>query len=257
MKIDDSIVQSYVNGISPETYKDCWIYSAFGRGCLFEDPDPGNREWVSKLCSKLKNQILNYVPRNEHLVRNLFPDFDTVARDYSIMLVVGFPDPYDAMVIEHDGKEYMVFDLIQFGADSLDEEYSCHRVLTHELIHMCLNRKYPKPVGLSYVDELNYTTFDEGFAHALTYPEDIAAFKFDDFLSEKYKHSKMQLQNALRETDTAKQKQYLISADAGDYWDKYASISGKLFLLNNLESIKDILLSGWGGFSERIMNDRC
>ena len=255
MTIDDSIARKYLSGEIPESYKNCWIYSALDEGYLFEDPDPKNREWVSKLCKKLKNQILNYLPRNEHTVRNLFPEFDAVVRDYTVLLVVGFPDPYDAMALEHDGKGYTIFDLIQFGADSLDETYNCHRVLTHELIHLCLYRQYPKPIGLSYIDELNYTAFQEGFAHALTFPENISEFTLDDFLADKYRCSKKQLQKALQETDADRQKQYLVSADTGDYWNKFASISGKLYLLNNLESIKAILLSGWTNFTEKILND--
>lgn len=38
---------------------------------------------------------------------------------------------------------------------------------------------------MPYLDELNYITFDEGFSHALIYPEDIISFKFDEFLEEK------------------------------------------------------------------------
>lgn len=255
MKLDDSIVQSYMNGANPETYKDCWIYRAFGRGNLFETPNPENCEWVSRLYVKLKNQIASYIPRNEQAVKKLFPDFDDIADNYTIMLVVGFPDPYDAMVMEHDGKEYMVFDLIQFGTDSLDEEYSCHKVLTHELIHMCLHRKHPKPAGLSYTDELNYIAFDEGFAHALTFPEDITAFHFNDDLNEKYLTVKRKLQEAYGETNPALQKESLISADTGGYWDKFASISGKLFLLKNKDKLEDIYLSGWPGFAEMIIKE--
>ena len=149
MNIDDSIVQKYLAGEKPETYNNCWIYGAFDEGYLFEDPDPQNREWVSLLCQKLKKQIENYLPRNELTVKSLFSEFDEVVYAYTVMLVVGFPDPYDAMALEHNGNAYTIFDLIQFGADSLEETYSCHRVLTHELIHLCLYRKYPKPVGLT------------------------------------------------------------------------------------------------------------
>ena len=257
MTIDDSIVQKYLSGEKPETYKNRWIYSSLDEGYLFEKPDPLNRDWVSLLCQKLKKQIKNYLPRNENPVKRLFPEFDEVVRAYTVMLVVGFPDPYDAMALEHNGNGYTIFDLIQFGADSLDETYSCHRVLTHEIIHLCLYRKYPKPEDLGYVDELNYTAFQEGFAHALTFPEDIATFQFNSFLADKYRNAKKQLRIALRETDTGRQKQYLVSADTGDYWDKYASISGKLFLLKNLESIEDFLLSGWRNFTEMILNDEC
>lgn len=104
-------------------------------------------------------------------LRQLFPQFDRIANNYTILLVVGFPDPYDAMLLEHNGKAYMVFYLIQFQADSLNEDYSCHGVLTHELIHLYLMEDYPAAYEMSYVENLNYTDFNEGFAHSLTYVE--------------------------------------------------------------------------------------
>jgi len=255
MNIDDSIVRKYLSGESPETYKDTWIYRAFGARCLFEEPDPENRRWVSELCEKLKHQIRTYQPRNEQVVKSVFTDFDVVARDYTILLVVGFADPYDAMAIQHDGVEYLIFDLIQFRQESLAEDYSCHRVLTHELIHLCLHRRYPKPDGLSYIDELSYTAFDEGFAHALPYPDEIDFFEFDAFLTEQYKRSRMQLERALSETDAVRQREFLIAADTGDYWDKFASISGKLYVLSRPNHLNEIYLDGWHGFAHKVAND--
>lgn len=223
--------------------------------CIEETPKPSARIWVSKLCEKLKSQIKSFEPRNVNPVRKLFPDFDNVAKDYTIMLVVGFPDPYDAMVLGHNGKEYMVFDLIQFGEDALDESYNCNRVLTHELIHMCLHNKYPLAQGMSYLDELNYTTFDEGFAHALAYPEDIIEFKFDESLEEKYKIAKAKLNKALNETDPLKREEYRISADTGNYWDKFASISGKLYMLEHIDRMSELYETGWQDFAKRILNE--
>jgi hypothetical protein len=165
MIIDDSIVKDYLKGNNLESYKDHWIFKSFEKYSVFELPDKKHIEWVSKLYIKLIGQILNYKPRNGTAVRNLFPNFDEIAETFNIMLVVGFPDPYDAMVLEHNGKDYMIFDLIQFGENSLSENYCCHRVLTHELIHMCLMEYYPAPNKPSYTDDLSYTAFNEGFAH--------------------------------------------------------------------------------------------
>ena len=257
MTIDDSIVQRYLHGEATESYSGCWIYCALGGGRRFEEPDPANRGWVSLLCAKLRDQIPNYVPRNESVVRSLIPEFESIAREYTIMLVVGFPDPYDAMVLEHDGKEYLVFDLVQFGSESLSDEYSCHRVLTHELIHMCLHRMFPIPKDPSYIEELDYTTFNEGFAHALPYSDDWASFELNGFMREKYNESRRKLSGALQETDAARQKECRLSADEGDYWDKYASIGGKLYLLRHKEDIAQILRSGWRGFASDVVNDRC
>lgn len=254
MLIDDSIVRKYLDGQKAESYSNCWIYSAMDGANKFEVPHPSCREWVSQLCDKLKDQIKNYIPRNYQFVKSLFPDFDDVVNSYTVMLVVGFPNPYDAMVLEHDHTSIMVFDLIQFGQVSLDENYSCHRVLTHELIHMCLHNKYPRPDCLEYADCLNYIAFDEGFAHALSYPDNIQTFRFDDFLQEKYELARAQLKQAWDETDCEKQIAYSISADTGNYWDKFASISGKLFLLNHLDKIHEIYQTGWHDFAKKIVN---
>lgn len=254
MIIDDRILKDYLNGNNIESYKNYWIFKCFEEHTIFEMPDSMYIEWVSKLYDKLKEQILNFKSRNSEAVKILFPNFDEIAANYIIMLVVGFPDPYDAMVLEHNGKEYMVFDLIQFGKDSLNEDYSCHRVLTHELIHMCLHKYYPVPENPTYIDDLNYTAFDEGFAHALSYPEDIASFAFDDFLEQKFNKAKETLKSAIKETDQTKQAEYRKSADTGNYWDKFASVSGKLFILKNLNTIQEIYHNGWFDFARRIIS---
>lgn len=215
--------------------------------------DPKNREWVAKLYDKLLDQINNFIPRNGDFVKRFFPNFDRIAADYTILLVVGFPDPYDAMVLEHDGKAYMVFDLIQFQEESLNKNYSCHRVLTHELIHLCLMEDYPLPSEMSYTEELNYTAFNEGFAHALTFSEDISEFAFDTFLDEKFETAKSTLMKALAETDSSKQTIYKRMADTGEYWNKFAAMAGKLYLLKNIDNFEVIYRNGWRNFTDRIL----
>ncbi len=254
MIIDDRIVKDYLSGNNIESYKDFWIYNCFGKDTVFELPDSKHIVWVTKLYEKLKEQILDFTPKNSDIIKKLFPYFDEIADSYTIMLVVGFPDPYDAMVLKHDGKEYMVFDLIQFGINSLNEDYSCHKVLTHELIHMCLHKRYPVPRGLSYIDDLNYKAFDEGFAHALTYPKDISKFKFDVFLEDKLHNVSDTLTLAIKETDPLRQAIYSKSADTGDYWDKFASIAGKLYILKNLNNVEEIYRNGWSDYVNKILN---
>ena len=86
--------------------------------------------------TKLTDQIVNYIPRNRATIQSLFSDFQYVMKDFTIIPVVGLPDPYDAMFLEHEGKFYIVFDLILFTEGLLNEDYSCRHVLTHELMHI-------------------------------------------------------------------------------------------------------------------------
>ncbi len=53
------------------------------------------------------------------------------------------------------------------------------------------------------------------------------------------------LEKAVNEKNLDKQKEFLYKANAGSYWEKFASISGKLYLGNNIESILDIYKKGW------------
>lgn len=255
MIIDAHILKDYIDGKDLNQYKDYWIYNCFGDQSVFEIPDPKNREWVAELYEKIRDQIENFIPCNKEAVLRLFPNFDRIVNDYTILLVVGFPDPYDAMVLEHNGRAYMVFDLIQFGVDSLNEDYSCHRVLTHELIHLCLMEDYPVMHEMSYTEDLNYTAFNEGFAHALTYPENISDFVFDIFLEKKFKIAKRTLCTALKETDKQTQKIYSRMADTGEYWDKFAAISGKLYLLRHFDELEQIYQEGWRDFTTRILSE--
>ncbi len=104
------------------------------------------------------------------------------------------------MVLNDGRKEHVVFDLVRFGAESLHDSYSCQRVLTHELVHVCLHNRLPDQ-AVSYQDRLNYIAFDEGFAHALSYVEDVASFRFDAFHQQKYPAARRQLARALEEPD--------------------------------------------------------
>lgn len=122
-----------------------------------------------------------------------------------------------------------------------------------KLIHICLHQKYPCIKNMSYIDELNYIAFDKSFAHALSYSEDIFSFQLDEFLHEKYNAAKEKLKQAITETNPLKMEQYRISADTGDYWDKFASISGKLYLLQHLDNLFELYQSGWRDFSIKIL----
>ena len=78
---------------------------------------------------------------------------------------------------------------------------------------------------------------------------------FDGFLEEKFKNAKHTLRAALAETDKQKQKNYSRMADTGAYWDKFASIAGKLYLLRHIDDMKRIYQEGWHDFTARILDE--
>jgi hypothetical protein len=178
--------------------------------------------------------------------------------NYPLLLSVGCPDPYDAMVMLHEGQQYVVFDLAQFVPHVRElyeqgEAYDFRRILTHELLHVCIRNRYPHPKNMSYNERIDYIAFNEGFAHALAYQEDMMLSKFDKILQNKFKKAKQTLSDAIMETDSTKQDKYIHKADIGNYWEKFCSIAGKLYLLKNKENISEIYRLGWKGFAKKIL----
>lgn len=261
MKIDDIIIEKYLNNCDTSEYSDHWVYSSISKGSyLFEEPNLNEKEWVSLLRDKVIIDAEDLIPRNVRIVNQLFPDFYNVSANYPIVLTVGCPDPYDAMVLEHNNQLYIVFDLMQFVPYVRDlyeqgEVYDFRRILTHELLHVCIANKYPPMKNFAYIDELSYIAFDEGFAHALSYQENIMISKFDRILEEKYQKAKQMLSLAVNESDPSKQAVFRAMANCGNYWDKFASISGKLYLLKHKKNIIDIYNEGWEGFAKKILSD--
>lgn len=253
MMIDDHMVMDYLCGRNMKAYRDCWIFHSFGNGSVFELPDQRHRARAAKLQDQLKAQLLSFQPRSSTVIKMLFPNFDRIAADCLVLLVVGFPAPYDAVTLEHDGKEYVIFDLLRFGEDAANAEDRCRKLLTHELIHLCLHEYYPVPEGLSYLEALSYTAFDEGFAHALSYGVDLSEPVFNDFLSGKLDTAKETLRRAVGETDPVHQAQYRKAADTGSYWDKFASIAGKLYILKNIGTVEKTFYHGWYDFADKIL----
>lgn len=58
-----------------DQYRNHWIYHCFGKNSVFEKSEPKNIDWVSKLYTKIKNQINDFIPRNHETVKQIFPNF--------------------------------------------------------------------------------------------------------------------------------------------------------------------------------------
>ncbi|HBK86796.1 MAG TPA: hypothetical protein DDZ53_12275 [Firmicutes bacterium] len=59
---------------------------------------------------------------------------------------------------------------------------------------------------------------------------------------------------ALSATDENEQKDYLVSCNAGSYWDKFAAISGKLFLAQNKTRIAELYRAGVRPFFDELLS---
>ncbi|WP_455717302.1 hypothetical protein [Anaerosporobacter sp.] len=59
-----------------------------------------------------------------------------------------------------------------------------------------------------------------------------------------YQESVNILKQALFETNELRQKEYLETSNSGAYWDKFAAISGKLYLADHIGNLLDIYKAG-------------
>ena len=252
MLIDDSIVLKYLSGENDDKTSSHWVFQNIEKGkYLFEVPDDAKRDEVNKILISIKKILSDFIPLNEDIYSALYPEWKSIIKDMNVLLLVGCPDPYDAMVREYGGKEYVIFDLIRFcdyNEQGFNIDMLVRQLITHETAHLCLHMKYPIPTSDDFFEQLKYIIFDEGFAHLLSFKDNLREFDFSTMIKEHYNQAFIKLQEAMKEKDWEKQRVLLNESNSGPYWDKFASISGKLFLASHLENIEEIYNSGIDNF---------
>lgn len=248
MIIDDEVVRKYIEGGGQEAIENHWVFDHIEEGKhLFSMPKERERPEVIEMLALMKEAIENFMPFNEKIYSSLYPGWKEIIKEVNVILVVGCPSPYDAMVMEHEGKSYVIFDLIRFHEYKVlgqDMRKITRQLITHETSHVCLQKRYPVPETGSFRDKLAHTVFDEGFAHLLAYQEDIRSYDFTSLYQAHHGANDLKLKAAFKERDEKKQKALLLRASSGPYWEKFGAVSGKLFLAAHLEELKDLYEGG-------------
>ncbi len=246
MYIDNSIIINFLN--DNDDYKNHWLFTHIlpDRTFTFSQPKQIDKKDISVLYHTMIEHLHNFTPYNHSIIEKLFPNWKTMLSSLNVILAIGCPPPYDAMTRTYQEKEYIIFDLVRF-LDYQKQGYDIFSIImtmiTHEFIHICIHNDYPCTSN-HYVDKLKYIVFDEGFAHLLSFQNNIFQYDFAS-VKEKYYHSSLiQLQQALLETSPAAQSQYLESSNTGNYWDKFGAISGKLYLSDHLKQLHHIYRAG-------------
>lgn len=259
MILSDEIIEDYLENDDSDKYSNHWIfYNIEPNEYLYKKPDIEKRKIINEIQLEIKNVLNNFEPLNNNIFKSLFPNYKNILNSTKVILVVGCPEVYDAMFMEHNNEEYIVFDLINISR-YIEHGYSVDNImkdlLTHEFVHKCINEKYPFNEELSYIEKLNYITFNEGFAHLLSYKDNIENYDFSgEFYTDKYNTAKEKLKEALEENDSENQAILLQEADVSeDYWNKYAAISGKLFLGKNIRDINRLYNEGWNNIVTKII----
>ena len=245
MNIDISIVRDYLSGSCE--YKNHWIFRSIDDDgvYLFDCPSEEDKEVVQNALNDTLKILNDFHPYNLELFQRLFPKWRELCKTVNVIISVGCPAPYDAMVREHEGKEFIIIDLIRILDYRMGIRTLVTPFFTHELSHICIHTDYSDiPAKTFYRDELKSIVFDEGFAHLLSYRDNIENVDFSSLVQEYYQQSFCKLKSALCEIDTEKQKICLTESNSGEYWKKYGAICGKLYLARNIDDIETIYKAG-------------
>lgn len=244
--LDFSIIERYLD--DDLSYKEHILFKNITptEEFCFAEPPVELKEKVKTLSQDILQIFNNFVPFNCCIFTSLFPHWQDVLHNINFIAAVGCPPPYDAMTRILNGKEYMIFDLIRFlGYNDCNLPYLVRQMVTHELTHLCLHGDYPYPSNRNYKEMLTLLTFDEGFAHLLAFTEDVSTYNFTEVLAKHYQKNLNMLFTAYNETNTGQQESYLLKANtAPSYWDKFAAISGKLYLASHLNMLQEIYKNG-------------
>lgn len=133
-------------------------------------------------------------------------------------------------------------------------------LLTHELFHVLIGKYYTdieesEQFG-NYINKLDAITFNEGFAHLVSYnQQEINSVEWEK-LEDIYIQSINKMKLALMETNPQSQEQYIYDANFGNYYDKYACMCGMIYLakewqLGGYARLKELFDQGYHGFARK------
>jgi hypothetical protein len=238
MIVNTEILDTYLTEKSLEGIKNHWIFNSIVQGqYLFEEPKDVDENKLRAIYKTLLGKLKNFEPLNKYLWQQFYGDMqvpDTVC----VYLIVGSPNPYDAMVREDaEGNDCVIFDLVRISSYSEDVSKISDIVsnfVTHEISHIFTNNIYPYPtLEDSLFDNLKHIVFDEGIAHFLSFKDDILSIDwYSDEMNIRRKKSNETLLNALEKDSNVDKNQILESSNSGLFWEKFAAISGLFAIID-------------------------
>lgn len=267
MNVSDRIVREYLSGKSVAGYREEWFFRQLSEdGSVFVEPScsPDEKEKVEEVYRVLLETVETFRPLNRAIWDALFPDWPDALEQVQADLIVGFPQPYDAVAMRRDGVYHMVFDLLLWTKylGKLDMKAVAGNLLTHELCHALIGQTVN---GIdadldsgAYRDMMDAVTFHEGFAHLVSY--DGKELNETDWtaprLREVRESSRKTLREALSAEGDAEREDYLRRAHQGRYYEKFACMAGMLYLAEQWRrggtaALLESFRAGYHGFAEK------
>ncbi|GAA0788166.1 hypothetical protein [Hathewaya limosa] len=236
MRVNVDTVNDYLSGKDLNNYSNQWIFKSIEKDkYLIEKVSENKRDTIKKITYLLQKELVNFKPYNIEIWNLIFPRWESIINSSLVYLVVGCPNPYDAMTrVSPKGEEAIIIDInrmlsyVNKGEEVID---IIKNLFTHEYAHTCIHCKYPPLNSTEDLENIQYLCFDEGIAHFLSFDKDIKTVQWH---SNVMKDRKKNAYNMLKVAITQKQdnKEILEKANSGPFWEKFGAISG-LFTISD------------------------
>ena len=269
MILNTQIVREYLRGDNLARHRGDWVYQNFENvqsrdGSMFTEPDSSDdrKQEVKKVLNVLEGVAGSFEPLNPDVWNTVFPEWRSTIHSVSADLIVGFPEPYDAVAkYDPEGNAHVIFDLCCWTRylKSCNIEKLAKGLLTHDLFHVLIADRYPElredGNEKKYLTALDAVTFNEGFAHLVSYENQ--AISATDWNSEKmqkvWEKSILQLKDAAAYKIPGQQRRYLFHANCGKYYEKFGAMAGMLWFAHIWEregtaGLKRVMDDGYEGF---------
>lgn len=272
MKIDDHIVKAYLEGRKLAGCGEEWYFTrseiaeAAGKN-IFTEPENSAvmKEKVKQVYDEICTSVKNFTPGNVEIWDALFHDWRAALEESALDLIVGLPEPYDATALcDTSGNQHMIFDLVCWTKylENYDLSQLVQNLLTHELCHVLLYQQAEQLENAlasgDYLTKLDAVTFDEGFAHLVSYKgKNISEISWkDDKLAEVWRKNSQRMKEALAEREPVEQNRKLDEAVCGKYNEKFACMCGMLYLADlrqsgGIQALQEVYAAGFRGFAQK------
>ena len=150
MNLDTTIIEQYFLDKSIENARDHWIFKSIISGeHLFEETPIEDYYKIKEIYEVLLESLKEFKPWNLPVWGQFFGCYNGVPDGIIIYIIVGSPNPYDAMVRQDSkGNKSIIFDLARISSYSKDIseiEEIILSLITHEVAHIYIGREYKSP----------------------------------------------------------------------------------------------------------------
>lgn len=242
MKLNTEIIDFFLENGHLKPYEKHWIFDKIVEGeHLFQCPEIHRIPDLHKALEKVIYELEHFSPLNLSYWEALYGPFTGIDNAINVYLIVGAPNPYDAMVRENEtGEMCILFDLeriTSYGESIDDLIFTIKSLITHEYAHI-MNSKHIAFKGKDHTFEsrLAALALDEGIAHFLSIRENVDSINWNsEALIARKKNAYERYIESLNTASDQNMEQKLLEANAAsNYWDKFGSVSGLFFIVDFL-----------------------